>query len=104
MAEGMGQPETEATERAQDTAGLLLAADLSRMNANAPALAGARYFIAEQKEVNHKMEARASLAFAGDRTGIAGWLADPDPRRAAQCLHQPGVGGGGDQPGDPGGG
>ena len=41
--------------------------------------AGARYFIAEQKEVDHRMEARASVAFDSTRSGIAGWLADPAP-------------------------
>ncbi|SPE36330.1 putative FecR [Candidatus Sulfopaludibacter sp. SbA3] len=63
-------------------AGLLLCADLSRMpdsRGATPALAGARYFIAEQKEVEHKMEARASLAFDSARTGLAGWLSDPAP-------------------------
>jgi hypothetical protein len=63
-------------------AGLLLCADLSRIAggpAATPALAGARYFIAEQKEVDHKMEARASLAFDSARTGAAAWLADPAP-------------------------
>ena len=43
------------------------------------AAAGVRYFIAEEKEVNHQMEARATLGFDGPRTGIAAWLADPAP-------------------------
>src|SRR5581483_8635873 len=30
-------------------------------------------------EVGHKMEARASIAFDGARSGMAGWLADPAP-------------------------
>ncbi len=48
------------------------------MSGGAPALAGARYFIAEQKEVDHQMEARASVAFDGPRTGSPpGW---PTPR------------------------
>jgi hypothetical protein len=63
----------------QQGAGLLLCADLSRMSGGAPMLAGARYFIAEQKEVDHKMEARASVAFDGARSGMAAWLADPAP-------------------------
>ena len=63
----------------RDGAGLLLCADLSNMSGGPVALAGARYFIAEQKEVDHKMEARASLAFDGARSGVAGWLAAPAP-------------------------
>ncbi len=60
-------------------AGLLLCADLSRIGGGTAAAAGAHYFIAEQKEVDHKMEARASLSFDGGRTGMAGFLADPAP-------------------------
>jgi hypothetical protein len=61
-------------------AGLLICADLSRMGSggNSP-LNGVHYVIAEQKEVNHQMEARASMGFDGSRTGIAGWLASPAP-------------------------
>ena len=40
---------------------------------------GARYFIAEEKEINNQMEARAALGFDGPRTGMASWLADPSP-------------------------
>ena len=58
-------------------AGLLLCADLSRMTGQP--LAGARYLIAEQKEVGGQMETKASLGFDGPRTGIADWLADPSP-------------------------
>src|SRR5439155_7803574 len=56
----------------RDGAGLLLCADLSKMTkmaqmgSKAP-LAGARYFIAEEKEVNRKMEARFSIVFDGRR-------------------------------------
>ena len=35
--------------------------------------------IAEQKEVDHQMEARASMGFDGSRNGIASWLAAPAP-------------------------
>ncbi len=61
--------------------GLLLSADLAglRPNQALAAAGGARYFIAEEKEVNHQMEARAALGFDGPRTGIASWLADPSP-------------------------
>jgi hypothetical protein len=63
-------------------AGLLLCADLSRLSRGEPAgamLEGARYLIAEQREVDHKMEARASLAFDQARGGVAAWLAAPAP-------------------------
>jgi len=59
-------------------AGLMLCADLSRM-AQHGAPAGARYFVAEQKEVNHQMEARATLGFDSTNAGPAGWLATPGP-------------------------
>ena len=61
-------------------AGLLLCADVSSIGpaSNSP-LSGVRYVIAEQKEVNHQMEARASLGFDGSRSGIGGWLAAPAP-------------------------
>jgi len=60
-------------------AGLLLSADLAALGPHQAIAGGARYFIAEEKEVNHQMEARAALGFDGPRTGIASWLADPSP-------------------------
>ncbi|HEV2446564.1 MAG TPA: FecR family protein, partial [Candidatus Sulfopaludibacter sp.] len=70
-----------------DGAGLLLCADLSRMGSAAHLpLAGVRYVIAEQKEVNHQMEARASVGFDGSRTGIAGWLAEPAPMGSLEYV------------------
>jgi hypothetical protein len=58
-------------------AGLLFCLDLA---GKAPsAIAGARYLIAEQKEVDHHMEASATLAFDSERQGIAAWLAAPAP-------------------------
>jgi hypothetical protein len=60
-------------------AGLLLSADLAALGPHQAIAGGARYFIAEEKEVNHQMEARAALGFDGPRTGIAAWLADPSP-------------------------
>ena len=59
-------------------AGLLLSADLSRMLPGREP-AGMRYLIAEEKEVNQRMEARASVGFDGPRTGPLAWLADPSP-------------------------
>jgi hypothetical protein len=73
-----GTPFQKRIERAyREGAGLLFCVDLS---ASTPvALEGARYLIAEQKEVNHRMEARATLAFDGERQGMAAWLAPPAP-------------------------
>jgi hypothetical protein len=59
--------------------GLLLSADLAGLGKQQSFPGGARYFIAEEKEVNHQMEARAALGFDGPRTGMAAWLADPSP-------------------------
>jgi hypothetical protein len=72
-------------QRYGEGAGLLLCADLTRMPAP-PQLAGARYIIAEQKEVNHQMEASATVGFDGPRTGIAAWLADPSPMGALDYV------------------
>lgn len=57
-------------------AGLLLWADLG--NLHTP-LAGARYFMAEQKQAGDRMVASASLGFDGPRTGLAAQLAAPAP-------------------------
>jgi hypothetical protein len=69
------------SEAYHNGAGLLLCADLSHMEEGLKTspLPNARYFIAEQKEVNGQMETRASLGFDGPRSGIAGWLAEPSP-------------------------
>jgi len=64
-------------------AGILLCADLSHSGAPLP---GGRFFIAEQKEVNHQMEARASLGFDGPRTGMAAWLAAPAPMGSLEYI------------------
>ena len=72
-------------QRYGEGAGLLLCADLTRMPAP-PALTGARYIIAEQKEVNHQMEARATVGFDGPRTGISAWLAEPSPMGALDYV------------------
>jgi hypothetical protein len=66
-------------ESYRDGAGLLLCADLSQLGSGKTPLAGARYFIAEEKEANGRLEGRASVGFDGYRTGIASWLANPSP-------------------------
>ena len=73
-------------QRYREGAGLLLCADLARLPSPPPQLNGVRYIIAEQKEVNHQMEARATLGFDGPRTGIAAWLADPSPMGALDYV------------------
>jgi ferric-dicitrate binding protein FerR (iron transport regulator) len=72
---------TRIQESYKSGVGLLLSADLSKLGPQQglAAAGGARYFIAEEKEINHQMEARASLGFDGPRTGMAAWLADPSP-------------------------
>ncbi len=60
----------------REGAGLLVCADLSRLGEHT---AGMRYFVAEEKEVNQQMEARASLSFDPAHAEIAAWLADPAP-------------------------
>jgi hypothetical protein len=73
-------------ESYRDGAGLLLCADLSRLGGNRQPLAGARYIIAEEKEVNSKLEARASVGFDGPRNGIASWLASPSPMGSLEYV------------------
>jgi len=64
-------------------AGLFVAVDLESMargETRPPKFAGIekiRHFIAEQKEVNGKTEYSAVVSFAGQREGIASWLAAP---------------------------
>jgi hypothetical protein len=66
-------------------AGLMLCADLSRIHGD-HAISGPRYFIAEQKEVDHQMETRAAIGFAGPRTGMAAWLASPAPMGSLEYV------------------
>ena len=69
---------TRIDESYKNGAGFLLSADLAALGGKqALASTGVRYFIAEEKEVNQQMEARASLGFDGPRSGMAAWLADP---------------------------
>jgi hypothetical protein len=72
-------------ESYRNGAGLLLCADVAGMGPK-QTLAGVRYFIAEQKQVDKQMEARASLGFDGPRTGMAGWLASPAPMGALDYV------------------
>lgn len=58
-------------------AGMLFCADLSQVPQAQSH--GVSYVVAGQKQVDSHMEMRATLGFAGERTGIAGWLAAPAP-------------------------
>jgi hypothetical protein len=60
-------------------AGMLFAADLSRMKDSPARDQNLSFFLGEQKEVNKQMEMRATLGFSGERTGVAAWLSAPAP-------------------------
>jgi ferric-dicitrate binding protein FerR (iron transport regulator) len=60
-------------------AGVLLAADFTRIGSGPLSSQGVKYFLGEQKEVRNQMEMRATLGFDGEPKGIAGWLAAPGP-------------------------
>jgi len=66
-----------------DGAGLLFCVELPQASGTAGAaaarLGAPRYVLAQQKEVDHHMEASATLAFDHEREGIAAWLAPPAP-------------------------
>ena len=64
-------------ESYRNGAGFLLCADLAGLGPRHASAAGVRYFIAEEKEVGHQMETRASFGFEGARTGMASWLGAP---------------------------
>ena len=76
---------TRIMESYKNGAGLLLCADIGGMGQK-QGLAGVRYFIAEQKQVDKEMEAHASLGFDGPRTGMAAWLANPAPMGALDYI------------------
>jgi hypothetical protein len=72
-------------EAYRNGAGLLLCVDLSRVSPGDSAL-GLRYLVAEQKEVNHQPETRATLGFDASNTGIGSWLAAPAPMGALDYI------------------
>src|SRR5262249_11274895 len=59
-------------ESYRNGAGILIAADLGAISEGRN-FGGVRYFIGEEKQVSGQMEARASIGFDGERTGIASW-------------------------------
>ncbi len=58
-------------------AGLLVGVDLPP--AEQSAHGGLRYVLAGRKQVRDRMETRATFGFAGEKPGIASWLAAPGP-------------------------
>jgi hypothetical protein len=81
-------------ETYREGAGIVVAADLGAMTRlavpeasaakeraalHASGLDGARYLIAERKQIGGKSEAHVAVSFAGKRRGIASWLASPAP-------------------------
>ena len=78
---------TRINESYKNGAGFLLSADLAGLGPRqAIASTGVRYFIAEEKEVNRQMEARATLGFDGPRSGMAAWLAEPSAMGALDYV------------------
>ena len=71
-------------EAFREGAGMLFCADLSRLPQGGPA--GVRYLIAGEKELDHQTQVRATLAFAGERTGMAAWLAEPAPMGSLEYV------------------
>jgi hypothetical protein len=62
----------------REGAGLFVCADPTRLTPGEP-MAGMRYFVAEEKEINQQMETRAALTFDPAHSSIPAWLADPAP-------------------------
>ena len=88
----------------RDGAGLVIAADLEKIVANAAGknntpeeqrhveglkqlgVMNLRHFVAEQKEVNGKTLSQAALTFSEPNRGIASWLAAPGPMGALDFI------------------
>jgi len=83
----------------RDGAGLLFAADLGAIAATASAAdvkaqavmqqlgaADARYLVVEQEHLDDSTQNRATVSFAGPRTGVASWLAAPAPMGALDFV------------------
>jgi hypothetical protein len=93
QGDGSGFAETSFYDRIRQAyasgANWLFCADLERMRtgtkqqaratADASGLSGVRYLIFERKDVNGETRNQATLAFNGQRRGIASWLAAPAP-------------------------
>jgi ferric-dicitrate binding protein FerR (iron transport regulator) len=77
-------------ETYRDGVALLFAADLEQIGAKgAPHATGiddVRYLIAERKGLAQQAQSRAVLGFAGERRGVASWLAAPGPMGALDFV------------------
>jgi hypothetical protein len=86
-------------ESYRDGAGLLFAADLGAITPRAAqgeakgqavlqqlGAADARYLVVEQEHLDHSTQNRATVSFAGPRTGVASWLAAPAPMGALDFV------------------
>lgn len=77
-----GTPFYQQIEREYlEGAGLMFCLDLAK-NGQARTQDGPRYLLADQKEINHRTEASATLVFEHERGGMAGWLAAPAPMQS----------------------
>jgi hypothetical protein len=83
----------------RDGAGLLFAADLGAIAPRAAAgdpkgqalmqqlgASDARYLVVEQEHLDESTQNRATVSFAGPRTGVASWLAAPAPMGALDFV------------------
>ena len=87
VAEGLDDPQAgiksnpiyiHATEAYRNGAGFLLVADPS-VRAAIPGADTLQYVMAGERQFGKGMEAELTLGFAGKRTGLAAWLANPGP-------------------------
>ena len=67
-------------------AGWLVAADQTRIQAQGPRIADARFVVAESRTVGANTENHASVSFAHTRKGVAGWLAAPGPMGSLEFV------------------
>jgi hypothetical protein len=70
-------------EAYRNGAGLLFAADFARFAKNP---AGVAYLLGEQKQTAARTDVRAVVGFAGERKGVAAWLAAPGPMGGLQYI------------------
>jgi FecR protein/Putative zinc-finger len=86
-------------ESYRDGAGMLFAADLGAITSRAAAsepkgqavmqqlgVSDARYLVVEQEQLDDSTQNRATVSFAGPRTGVASWLAAPAPMGALDFV------------------
>ena len=78
---------TRVDEAYRNGAGLLFAADVANVNhPDNDAVNNIQYIVGEQKQTPQRTDVRAVVGFAGERKGIASWLAAPAPMGALQYV------------------